>query len=44
MKAGGGGGNLTKGDNLTSATEKGFPAGDDGVLVSLQVGPQRRHK
>lgn len=38
------GGNLTRGDDLTSATEKGFPAGDDRVLVSLQVGSQRRHK
>lgn len=38
------GGNLTKGDDLKSGTEKDFPAGDDGVLVNLSVGSQRRHK
>lgn len=37
------GGNLTKGDGLTSGIEKGFPVGDDGVLVNLLVGSQRQH-
>lgn len=37
-------GNLTERDGLTSGTEKGFPAGDDGVLVNLLVGSQRWHQ
>lgn len=37
-------GNLTERDDLTSGTEKVFPAGDDGVLVNLLVGSQRWHQ
>lgn len=37
-------GNLTERDDLTSGTEKIFPAGDDGVLVNLLVGSQRWHQ